>query len=346
MKFRRATVLLLASVLWADIVIGAPKISPKVRASAQKVYIEGARHYRAGRYPEALQSFKRSYEIFPSPNSHLMMARAMRESGDFVAAFAEYQRILPEAQAAAHDDARYGQAAEAAQRELTEVRAKITMLVVRVVEPPGGLKVVLGDRELAPETWDKPIPMPPGRMRIMAIAPDRADDKREPIGQPGDEVVVEFSFKKTTEPMNRRMPSLVTATDPQPAEPAPLAAAPAAAPAASSSQKTWAYAAGAAGLAGLTTFVIFGSLTRSHYNDLDASCPLGHCPPGRVDDIEAGRREQVIANVGLTVGLIGLGAGAALWLTRDGQQSSGEENARRKSDVFVSSRGVTFAGTF
>ena len=68
----------------------------------------------------------------------------------------------------------------------------------------------------------------------------------------------------------------------------------------------------AIGGAGLVTFAILGAMTRARYDDLDAACPDGLCPPERADDIDAGRRLQTAANVALAVGVVGAGTGLTL----------------------------------
>jgi hypothetical protein len=80
-------------------------------------------------------------------------------------------------------------------------------------------------------------------------------------------------------------------------------------------QRTLAYVAGGVGVAGFATFAVFGILNNGKYQDLEAQCPGGICPPGTSNDAEAGRMYQTLANVGLGVGIVGLASGAVLFLT-------------------------------
>src|SRR5258708_22602493 len=87
--------------------IGAPHKVDRAKEVAQKVYAQGVDHYRAGRLLEALAAFRASYDMVPSPNSHLMVARALRDRGAIVEAFVEYGKLTAEADAAALRDPKY-----------------------------------------------------------------------------------------------------------------------------------------------------------------------------------------------------------------------------------------------
>ena len=75
-----------------------------------------------------------------------------------------------------------------------------------------------------------------------------------------------------------------------------------------------AYVAAGVGAAGIATFAVFGALAHSTYDDLQNACGAGPCPASRADEISSGRTRQTIANVGLAVGLVGVGAGATLFV--------------------------------
>ncbi|HKQ71142.1 MAG TPA: hypothetical protein VJT73_17475, partial [Polyangiaceae bacterium] len=108
------------------------RTSSKTKEVAQKVYEQGTGHFRAGRLLEALAAFRASYDMVPSPNSHLMIARTLRDRGDLAQAFAEYGKVTIEAEAAAQRDAKYAAAAEASRSERAKLKDKLTMVVVKV----------------------------------------------------------------------------------------------------------------------------------------------------------------------------------------------------------------------
>jgi hypothetical protein len=78
--------------------------------------------------------------------------------------------------------------------------------------------------------------------------------------------------------------------------------------------RTWAYVAGGIGAGGLVVFAVSGLLARSTYNDLEAKCASGPCPPDKDGEISSGKTQQTAANVGLVLGVLGAGAGAALFV--------------------------------
>jgi hypothetical protein len=91
--------------------------------------------------------------------------------------------------------------------------------------------------------------------------------------------------------------------------------------------RTAAFVAGGVGVVGLATFVIFGALEKSTYNDLQDACHGGPCPPERADDISTGRSRQTIANVGLVAGLVGAAAGAVLFVVSAPSKTSSSASA-------------------
>src|SRR5258708_21299079 len=73
---------------------GADANATKTMEVAQKVYLQGTAHYKAGRLLEALAAFRASYDMVASPNSHLMIARTLRDKGAIAQAYAEYDRVV------------------------------------------------------------------------------------------------------------------------------------------------------------------------------------------------------------------------------------------------------------
>ncbi|WP_438002208.1 hypothetical protein WMF26_24065 [Sorangium sp. So ce185] len=114
-------------------------------------------------------------------------------------------------------------------------------------------------------------------------------------------------------------PTAPTAAPPAPtaARPAPTAArpAPSAPPAAPFEEPAvpgLVWASGALGAAGLAVFAVAGALSLSAEADLRATC-APRCPG---DDVRAIRVQHAIADVGLGVGVLALGAATWLYLTR------------------------------
>jgi len=288
---------------------------------AQKVYLQGADHYRSGRLLEALAAFRASYDMVASPNSHIMIARTLRDKGDIAQAYAEYDRVVVEADEAILRDSKYQATADAARAERGKLREKLTMVIVRVRNPPEDLHVVIGDKPIERTEWGKPVPVKAGARVALGVAGGLPDQRQEVSGFPGDELVVSFDYsavpaapvEATPEPKKEEDELKPTrfATDDavpdiprQPSRPPPPPV-----------NRTWTYVSFGAGGVGFLTFLTFGALNQSIYGDLQASCPNAHCSSNQQSEIDKGRRYQTIANVGLGLAIVGASVGGILLAT-------------------------------
>jgi len=113
--------------------------------------------------------------------------------------------------------------------------------------------------------------------------------------------------------------------------------------------RTWAYIAGGVGVAGIATFAIFGAMSNSKNSKLQDNCTNNVCPADLKDDRDAGKRYQTIANIGLAVGIVGLGAGTALYLLSGKKEKAALHHPKsgpRVDDVSVGYRSVLVTGSF
>ena len=79
--------------------------------------------------------------------------------------------------------------------------------------------------------------------------------------------------------------------------------------------RTAAFIAGGVGVAGFALFTIAGLGAKSTFNRMSDVCGSAGCSdPGQIDEIDKGRSQQTLANVGLAVGVVGLAAGATLFI--------------------------------
>jgi hypothetical protein len=352
---------LFAWVTCVSTVSASPReVSSKTKEVAQKVYLQGVDHYRAGRMVDALAAFRASYELVPSPNSHLMLARALRDRGELVEAYSEYGKLMVEADAAAAADAKYDASAQAARAERSNLRARLTMVTVEVKNPPDGVEVVLGGRRIEREDWGKNVAVPAGSIVLRATGADRPEQRRQLTAIPGGDLLVTFDFSE---------PTVV---------PAPAVAAPGAAndddhrpqaspfrsgdgipdiprqperPPPPPPDRTWTYVSFGVAGAGLMTFVVFGSIDQSLFADLQHDCQGGHCPPNRASAVETGRRMQLIANVGFGTALAGATLGCVLLANGASGSAKPDELVQRAhkievTEVFIDSHGVLVGGEF
>lgn len=108
--------------------------------------------------------------------------------------------------------------------------------------------------------------------------------------------------------------------------------------------RTVGFVAGGVGLAGLVLFAIAGLGAKSAYDKLDTDCGSTPCTDeAHRSDIEGGRMLQTTANLGLALGLTGLGVGATLLVL--GSRSPLE---KREPSASASANGamITYGGQF
>ena len=306
MKLRRILALtLVASLALPQAVAFAAGVSPGnasaiQREQAQAKFLKGKELFGQKKYAEALEQFRASMDIVASPNARLYAARALRESGKLVEAYVEFDRTAVEANELAPQDPRYAKAGESATMERKALEPKLGFVTIVIEHPAANTKLTVGGQEVSRAGWNEPAPVMPGTTEIAVTSPGRA-----PIN------------KSVTLTAGERQTLTIDAAADKDATEKPPPPPPAPPPKTESSDgdglRTAAFVAGGVGVAGLLTFGVFGSMSNGKYHDLQTACGAGPCPSSRADDIDAGKRDQRIANVGLVIGVLGVGAGATLF---------------------------------
>lgn len=325
-RFRAACVsvfLLLPSAAYAD------GMGKDEKAGAQKTFEAGTKLYDAHRYKEALTALRASYQILPSPNSRLMIARCLRELGKNREAYIEFMAVADEAR---EKGDKYASAASAATEEGEEVKQRVGFVTVKVTGAQDGVTVTMGDQQIDPGAVGAPVPTDPATLVVTAKGADGSSARAEVTVAAGESQTVELNLVPPPK-------------DEPPPEPPPEPPKVAVDTGGKGISRTWAYVAGGVGVAGLATFAVFGSMANSKYDDLDAACKGGPCGPGHEDDISAGKTDQLIANIGLGVGIVGIGVGTALFFM-SGKSEAAEAPAAANIRVNLGVRSVAVQGTF
>jgi hypothetical protein len=277
---------------------------------AQEAFREGDKLFDTQRYEHAIERYQASYSIVASPNTALMIARALRELGRLDEAYAQYEAAVEEAERVATRKPAYQQTAQAAQEELGALRSRVCRVNIDLGDVPATADVTVGGKAVDTARLDEPVIVTPGKVVVHARTADGQEARVETNAPAGREVSVTLKLGEVAPEASAAAtrPGPALAKRPVPAE--PQAESPARA---SSALKPYAYVAGGVGVAGLAGFAVFGLMNNANYDDLEAACPDGHCPPGRADDIDKGRRYQMLANVSALVGAVGLGASVTLY---------------------------------
>jgi len=275
-------------------------------SAAQKMFEAGDDLYDSGHFEQAVEAFRSSYQLVISPNSRLMLARSLRELGRWGEAIREFQGAIDDAQGSG---GRYADALVAAQAELQSLRnrsASIELADDESVPSEGridGMPVTL--------TLKEPLYQAPGRHTVELTYSDGRHVKRTLDLVGGEVTRLDLEPEASAEKETNLLASSAAPVRPEP----------------DSGQRTWAYVAGSAGLAGLIGFGVFGMLDRSTHEQLQSTCDGSLCPPEQADRIDRGRRYQLLANVSLAVGIVGLATGTTLYLTSDHGSGSRESVA-------------------
>jgi len=293
------------------------------KESARAAFTAGMEAYNDKRFEEALAAFQKSYGEVASPNSHLMVARTLRSVGRVAEAYDEFQAVIDEAEAAAKDDKKYQQSADAAHADLTALEEEIGR--VKVV---GGDKVArdvelsVGGQVVEHKRWSRPVPVKPGTVIVQLE------------GQPPKEVEVTAGATVEVD---------ITPTRPKASEkPEPVKTK-----YEGPDRMTVGFIVGGVGVAGLVVYTVFGALALATYEDIDDQCFDKRCPDRLSEDADKGRVYTGLANAGFAIGIIGLavGAGFIAWAILD-EEPEKTEGSRPRPEIAVGPGSVHLKVTY
>lgn len=299
------TFLLLSGYSWAA-GAKAHEATPAELKQAQVRFRSGSKLFDAGKYSEAITAFRASHDVVASPNSSLMVARCLLELGRVLDAYAEFRVALTEAETAAQHDKKYAATAEAVRSELAEAEQRLGRVQVRLRNAPPGTEVTVGTVAVNAEELAAPTVVAPGEITVQATAPDGTKASKSVTVSEGDSVTVELGFEPASASPSPEPDAEVRAATSEDGFPL----------------RTLAYVAGGVGVVGFASFAVFGSMSNSKYSELRDACENDLCLPERRDDVDDGKRFQTFANIGLAVGVIGVGTGVTLFFLSAPSSSS------------------------
>lgn len=290
--------LVTAQVAGTTVAFAQPKGAPVDNTKkALEVFKKAQALYKAGKYAEALPLFRESYGLTPSPNSQIYIARCLAGTGDHVGAYLEYNAIIADVDR--RNDPKYQPARDSAVTERDESAAKIALLTVEVRNPTGETRLSIGGRDIPRESWSQALPFAPGPVDVTVITPPGAPKPQSVTLKAGDkqQISVDAAPAVTGGPQN-----------PPPGGGGGSRAI----------LRPVAYAAGGLGVAGFVMFGVAGGLATAAYSDLDSKCTKSSgkrvCPSNLQGQIDSGKLDQTLANVGLVVGAVGVAAGVTFFL--------------------------------
>jgi hypothetical protein len=303
------------------------------KAQAGQKFEEGLKHAKAGKHEEALAAFRESYGAVASPNSHLMIARELVELGQLGEAYAEYEATVTEAEAAVAIDKKYAAALKSSTTERDDLRKRVHLVHLKVTGNKPGDRVTVGARDIPEKDWSKPVAVGPGSITVELVSDGAPVATQTVEGAAGGESNVELT---------------PTAAPPPTTAPPPTASAEGkvSTSGASPDMRTWAYIAGGVGVAGLITFGVFGLMSNSKHAKLEDECNNGVCSKDLEDTRDQGKTFQTVANIGLVVGIVGIGTGTVLYLMSGKKTEKAAKARRYRPEIGVGYRSVVVSGSF
>jgi hypothetical protein len=285
-----------AGVAHADGVLPAVA-TPVQREQAQSRFLRGKELFSKNRYEDAVSEFRASHDIVASPNTRLEVARCLRAMGKIVASYAELGRAMVEAKELVGQDKRYQRAYDAAAAERADIEPQLGFVSMTIVNASDDSSVRVNGEEIRRAAWGEPAPVAAGSTEIVVQTPGRP---------PVTRALTLAAGQKTQVTIDARPNDTPAAPEPPPAETSSAHTGP--------NLRTWAFVAGGVGAAGVITALVAGAMAQSTYGDLTTACNNGPCPAAKAGEISSGKTQETIANVGLVVGVLGLGTGAVLYL--------------------------------
>jgi hypothetical protein len=254
-----------------------------------------------------------------------MIARVLKDQGALVEAYTEYRATEAEALALAPGEPKYQASADAAKQAATELSGKIAFVTVKVLR--GTLKSLeVGGKAVDPAHMGEPTPVALGRVEVVGTTIEgKVVTKQLEVAGGTTEAVLEVSpAPPPTEP---------TAPPPEPES-------------SGVSMVPFIITGAVLGAGGFAVFGVFGAMNDATFSDLEAACPNDRCPADQQGAIDDGKTQQLVANIGLGVGSVGMAAAATFLIVELASSGSDAPATEGKTAISIGPGSVTLKGTF
>ncbi len=281
--------------------------------SAKGPYLEGVKAMNEKRYKDAVEKFQQSYDIVASPNSRLMLGRALVKVNRPLDAYREFDATVTLASELAARQPKYQKTADAAKKELDDIRVEISFITVLP-----GTEVSIGGRKLSDSDWGKPIPVNPGKLTVEITSTDGRVRKKRMRMEPGVTRVLTADLTPTSSTTTQ-----ADADGSKDQESKHEESSSSGSSGSGLSRRTVGYATGAVGVLGVAGFVGFQVAGNAIFGDPKENCKGTQCSAAAVDNAQTKGHYQGFSYASLALGVVGLGVGAYLVFT----DNSGSSNA-------------------
>lgn len=254
--------------------------------SANKLFVEK-------KYDAALLLFRNAYEQSQSPNAHLMIGKCLLAQNRLPEAYEELSATLREAGKRAETEPKYADTRDAAATELAPLETKIGKIVVTLVDAPAETRVRVGGVELAKDKLGTPMAVMPGSIEIVAegLSQGTVTRTEEIKGGETKTVVLASESQAKVPPTNNPIPEATTG----------------------GGMRKVGFGVLGLGVVGMGLFAFGGIQGNTKFATLEKECGSTRCTdPKYADVIDSGKTLDLVANIGLGVGIAGIVAGTVL----------------------------------
>lgn len=304
-------VVLLPETAWAQ------QPSEQDIAQARQLGQQAQAAFDAGNFAESEKLWAAARNLYPvAPTLSLGLARTQAKLGKVVAAQENYNKIIREWGSNPSPPPAFAAAVEAAKAEVGAVSAKVANVVITVEGAPSP-NVTIDGQPVPVAALGLKRPVDPGSHTVHAEAAGYKPAETTFQVTDGGNAEAKLTLEKSPDapavaavPATNAQPSAAQPQDGQ--TPADVSVGTGKG---GSSNKTLAVVALGVGGVGLAVGAVTGFIALGKHGDLESKCPNGVCPSDQQSDVDSYKTMGTISTVGFIVGVVGVGAGAVLWLT-------------------------------
>jgi hypothetical protein len=279
--------------------------SPAALSKARALFQQALALETAGDWSGASNLFQQVAAVRLTPQVRFHLALCEEHLGNLAAALGDYQIAAEEARKVPVPEV-----VEQATARVEVLKARIPKLVIRRGQGAESASITLDGVNLGATSIGTELPVNPGPHTVEAQARGFRPFARTVDVSEKDRRDVEVVLQSLPPPPPE--PRAVAAVAPTPS-PSPAAATKPAPKSATTNYLP--LVLGGLGAASLITSGVFYALRANAMSTLDGACPSRtNCPPEMQSTYDHGKTYTVVANVTLGVGLVSLGAAAALYL--------------------------------
>lgn len=248
------------------------------------------------KYDAALLLFREAYEKSQSPNAHLMIGKCLLAQGKLTEGYDELSATLREAGKRAETEAKYAETRDAAAAELAPLEAKIGKIMITVVNATPSTRVLVNNAEISQDKLGAPVTVMPGSIEVVAEGLGAQKITRTEDVKGGETKAVVLTAEVAKPPP--------TTTNPTPTTPDNMTGG---------GVRKAGFAVLGVGVVGMGLFAVGGIQGNAKFATLEKECGGTRCTdPKYADVVDSGKTMDLLANVGLGIGIAGIVAGTVM----------------------------------